>query len=125
MKPTQQQIVNAVARMSCLALFPNNPAAHKEIMRLLARMVATVQALDWLVVTMIDRVGEWKGTAQLRALMCTRFKPLDGEEGPFCQIDGFTPVDNENRFLEEHPRKQLKDPNHRSEFKSISQIKPS
>jgi hypothetical protein len=88
-------------------MFPTNPAAHAEIMRLLDRMVAKKEHLDWLVVTMIDRVGEWKGTAQLRGLLCTHFAPLDGVEMD-CTITGFTPADSESQSLIEHEdRKRL------------------
>jgi hypothetical protein len=71
-------------------------------MSILARMVPHEEALDWLVGAMIDRVGEWKGTAQLRALLCTRWAPADGIEGPTCEITGFTPSDNESQSLIEH-----------------------
>lgn len=112
MRPNDQQIIEAVTRLTCLAMFPTNPAAHKEIMRLIARMVPTVDALEWLIVTMIDRVGEWKGTAQLRGLLCTRFKPADGVEMD-CGLPGFTPADSESAMIEQHESyREIKDPDH-------------
>src|SRR5690348_14509423 len=98
---TQNEIVQAVARMTALSMFPNNPAAHKEIMRMLDRMVSTSEELEWLVATMIDRVGEWKGTAELRGVFCTRFRPKDGIER-WSTIPGFTPEDSESQTLLEH-----------------------
>ena len=69
-------------------------------------MVPTVQALDWLIDTMIDRVGEWKGTKQLRGLLCQKFRPLDDVEAD-CEIAGFTPDDNESRAIEEHEQRKI------------------
>ena len=119
MKPKPAEIAKAAARLTALSMFPTNPAAHGEIMRLMERMVPTAAALDWLVTTMIDRVGEWKGTAQLRGLLCTRFKPADGIEMD-CAIPGFTPADSETRELEGHERyRELKNPDHRGSLKRI------
>ena len=108
MKPTQQQIAAAVTRLTILSMFPNNPAAHSEVMRLLARMVPTVEALDWLIDTMIDRVGEWRGTVELRGILCTHYKPLDGIEA-YSTIGGFTPSDSESQSLSEHEERTRAD----------------
>lgn len=114
MKPSSQQIMEAAARLTALAMYPTNPAAHAEIMRLLQRMVPHAQALDWLVTTMIDRVGEWKGTAELRGLLCTRFKPADGVEA-YCSLAGFTPADSESQTLLEHEdRERIETSEHRA-----------
>lgn len=107
MKPTEKEIMEAAARLTCLGMYPTNPAAHKETMRLLQRMVPTKRDLDWLIDAMIDRVGEWRGTAQLRALLSTHCKPADGIEGPTCQISGFTPADSETAHLDEMEQLKL------------------
>jgi len=78
MKPTKQQIVRAVKRLGALAMFPASDDAQEEIMRVLERLVGTQEQLDWLVLAMIDRVGKWEGTRQLREVFCSQFQAADG-----------------------------------------------
>lgn len=90
---------DAVQSMTALRYFPTNAAAHTEIGWLLMRMVVDQQQLEWLVEAMIDRVGEWPGTKELRAIFCTRFKPLDGIE-EWSTLRGFSAIDSERAVLE-------------------------
>lgn len=106
MKPTKLDISRAVERMSLLRFFPGSEGAQAEIMRLLERLVSTKPQLDWLVTTMIDRVGEWKGPTELRGVLCSRFTPADGIEMDCRDTFGFRPVDFEERSLLGH--EQLK-----------------
>lgn len=101
MKPTKNDIIQAVRRMHALAMFPNDQHAREEIMRIIERMVGTKEQLDWLVSSMIDRVGEWKGPREMRGIFCTRFKPLDGIES-YASAAGFTPADSESLCLVAH-----------------------
>jgi hypothetical protein len=96
MKPTQEQIVGAVSRWHVLKYFPSGEHAQAEIMRVLERLVGTVEQLNWLVRTVIDHVGEWPGTKELRGIFCHTFKPHDGVEG-YSSIPGFTPEDSESQ----------------------------
>jgi len=98
-KPTREQIEAAVESFGALLYFPADAGARLVIMRLLAAICGHVEGLQWLVATMLNRVGEWKGPAQLRALYATRYKPLDGIEGEACQLAGFTPADSEAAYL--------------------------
>jgi len=107
MKPTRQDFENAVAAMTILRFFPSEPIARAMIMDLLSRMVSTKQQLEWLVRVMVDKVGEWRGPAELRALLCTRFRPADGIEGPACTISGYTPADNEAAYITEAAERYL------------------
>lgn len=91
----KRRIAAAVEKLGALRYFPPAEGAHRAVMELLYRMVETPDQLDWLVVTMIDRVGEWKGTAELRGVYCTRFKPLDGVEGVCGETPGFTATELE------------------------------
>lgn len=97
-KPNSEELNHAVQRMSVLAFFPAGQAAGVEIVRILASMCATYEQLDWLVSTMIDRVGEWKGPKEMRGLFCTRYRPADGIEAE-CSIAGFTAADGEQRSI--------------------------
>ena len=80
------EAAEACSQLEALEFFPcNSPGAKDAIVSLLVRMVATPEQLDWLVRTMIDRVGKWRGTAELRGVFCLRFPPLDlvpGEVSP-------------------------------------------
>ncbi len=51
-------------------------------MDLLERMVPTPEDLFWLRDAMIDRIGEWRGSVELRGVLSHRCKPLDGITAP-------------------------------------------
>ncbi len=89
-----KRVIEAVERLSCLSMFPSADGARTEIMRLIDRMVSTPEQLEWLVRTMVDQVGEWKGPRELRAVLCTRFKPADGI-GADSELPGFRAADIE------------------------------
>lgn len=91
MKPTQEQIISATATLSILQFYPSDPAAREQIMVLLTRLATTKERLDWLVETMINRVGVWRGPVELRGVYCSRFKPADGVSGDCAETPGFTP----------------------------------
>lgn len=112
MKPTTNEIMLAVRRLSALAFFPADPYAQESIMSDLQAYVATSEALSWLISTAMARMEKWSGPAGLRSLYCTRFKPADGIEGGDCAITGFTPADNESRPSIAAPeRRMLPGPN--------------
>jgi hypothetical protein len=39
--------------------------------------------------------------AELRGLLCTRYDAADGIDQPYCTIPGFTPAEQEARYLEQ------------------------
>lgn len=100
MRPTTEEITKSVERLGALKFFPADPAARVVVMDLLRRMCGEKEHLTWLIYVLINHVGEWPGPAQMRALYATRFKPADGDEGPYCTIAGFTPVEAEAKFYE-------------------------
>ena len=91
----------ANARLKMLSFYPPDPEAQAAVMELLARMCPHREALDWLVSTMIDKVGTWKGPTELRGVLCWRYPPADGIEA-ICTIAGFTPADGERLSIERH-----------------------
>lgn len=101
------KIVKAVASFGCLQFFPSDAAAREEIMRLLERMVWDPQQLDWLVRVMIDRVGKWHGTVELRGVFCSRFAPKDGIEANCAETPYFCPAEMEMRAICEHNEAKL------------------
>lgn len=108
MKPTKAQIAEAVAVMGALKYFPAEATVRLVVMQLLQSMCDRNDRLDWLVKTLINHVGEWPGTAQLRALYATQWHPADGDEGPHCTIAGFTPYDAERARIEVEGREYQK-----------------
>lgn len=97
MRPTVQEILIAVRRLSVIPYFPSDEYAREAIMVDLQAFVHDVDALSWLVPTAIAHLHSWQGCAALRALHNTRYKPADGIEGGSSSIKGFTPEDNEGR----------------------------
>lgn len=91
----------ALSALAMLKYWPSDPATRAEIGGLLARMVPHREALQWLVRVMVDRIGEWPGPAELRALLCTRYRPADGIERD-CSIPGYRPQDYEAQAIERH-----------------------
>jgi hypothetical protein len=95
-------IKKAVAEFGMLRYFPSDPVVQAGVMALLERMVRTPEQLAWLVRTMIDEVGEWQGTKELRGVFCTRFAPADGVEADCAAGSRFSPEALEGRSAEEH-----------------------
>jgi hypothetical protein len=101
MKPTEAQIFDAAESFEAMKFFPaGSTAAKRVVMELLDGMVATEAQLKWLMDAQTNRVGEWHGPAQLRALFNTQFRSADGIEGQACEVTGFTPADCERDFFE-------------------------
>lgn len=91
----KQRISQAVEDLGSLKFFPPAAGAKHGVMELLYRMVETPAQLNWLVRTMVDRVGQWHGTLEVRGVYCTRFKPKDGIEATCSMSMGFTPEELE------------------------------
>lgn len=100
-KFTMDDLDMAIANLSMLKFFPTDAATRAAIRVFLARICLDAEALDWLVSTMVNRIGEWPGPMELRGVLCTRFRPADGIEAD-CSIKGFRPVDAEERQIERH-----------------------
>ncbi len=101
MKFTKADLEKANARLMMCPFYPTDPMAQAAVMDLLRRMCPSKEALEWLVTTVVNRVGKWPGPAELRGLLCWKFPPADREEG-VCSIPGFTWMDGEERTLNEH-----------------------
>lgn len=103
------QIARAVDELSILRYFPPEPAQRAGIMALMERFIppGNSDQLEWLVWTMIDRVGEWHGPVELRGVFCTRYRPADGIEANCMVSPGFTPEEMESRAAPPDKRAQL------------------
>lgn len=105
MKFTTQKLEKAVAKLSMCRFFPPDEMARAAIEQLLARICPDQEALTWLVDEFVNHIGEWRGPVELRAILCTRYKPSDGIEADSLLL-GYTPRDGETRTLDRH--QQLK-----------------
>ena len=93
-KFTNADLEAANTRFQMLSYYPPSPSAQAAVMELLAKMCPHKEALEWLVDTMLNRVGTWKGPMELRGVLCWKFKPADGEEVN-SSLAGFTAEDGE------------------------------
>lgn len=107
MPPTEQDLQNAVEVLGALRFFPSDSGSRIGIKHVLRSMVGEEKQLDWLINTMLNQVGEWRGTVDLRGIYCTRFKPAEGLEAT-TSTAGFSQDDLEaessTKHLEQAPR---------------------
>lgn len=109
----KSDIAATVRVWSCLKFFPTDPAAQKAIMELVSELlnpaleVPIEMQLGWLKRTMLNQVGVWHGPVELRGVFCTKFAPGDGWDADCSETAGFTPVDLERRYIEEHQERKL------------------
>lgn len=95
-----REISRAISRLTCLKFFPQEAQARAALMELLDRMVESPTQLEWLVMTLIDRVGTYDGPDQIRAVFCTRFRPKDGIEANLKE--GHPLYKSEEQLLDEY-----------------------
>ena len=103
----EHAIKKAVGEFGMLKYFPSDATSKAGVMELLERMATTPEQVAWLVRTMIDQVGEWKGPKELRGVFCTRFNPADGVDVDCLETPGFTPDALEGRGHAEHEYAKL------------------
>ena len=60
--------------------FPGDDDARLGIIEQVGEMCSTEEQVEWLVKRMPKLYGEWPGVAEMRALLCTKWKPKDGFE---------------------------------------------
>lgn len=107
MQITEQNLNDANGQLKMLSYYPTDAETQAAIMRLLAKICPHVEALEWLVNTFVDRIGKWHGPAELRAVLCWKYRPSDGVELDSA-LAGFRPLDGEALSIERHnERRQL------------------
>ena len=97
---TIQEAGAAVTRLALLKHFPGEAPARAELARMLQRMVATQEQLEWLIRAAINNCEDWPGPKELRGMFCQRYAPADGIEA-WSTVPGFTPSDSEARHANE------------------------
>jgi len=104
MRPTIEQVLKAVETMGApgmVKFFPCDALSRELIADELYCMMPSEEALKWLVSTIVRTVGEWQSLKEIRALLGTRYTPLDAARfpTPHCSIPGFTPDGSEQLYL--------------------------
>jgi hypothetical protein len=58
--------------------FPSDSGARLGIAKQIASMASNVQEVNWLVARVPQLFVDWPGMREVRAVFCSRFRPLDG-----------------------------------------------
>ncbi len=98
MQFSRADLERANLRLAMCSFYPSDPGVQGAIMALLAQICPSLEALNWLTDTMVNRIGTWKGPAELRGILCWRYRPADGIEAD-SSSSGFTPADGEALWL--------------------------
>jgi hypothetical protein len=99
MQIQKNDLVKAVGRLSLLKYEKSQAMVEAALMEFLALICPSREALDWLVAELVNKIGEWPGTADVRGLLCTMYKPADGIHVD-CKIPGYRWQDFEDRAIE-------------------------
>jgi hypothetical protein len=99
-KLTDQDLIDAVEDLGMIAFFPQE--SKGAVMRELRKMCPNRESLLWTVSTVVAKCDKWPGIAEIRGLLCTRYDAADGIDQPYCTIPGFTPGEQEAKYLERH-----------------------
>lgn len=77
---TFEEIAPIVNELAIMKYFPGDVDARIGVAKQLACICATADQASWLVTRALALYAEWPGIHELRALYCSRFRPLDGIE---------------------------------------------
>src|SRR5438552_3384694 len=79
-----EDIADIVGELTSLKFFPGDAAGRLAVMKLIAKMAANQDQVEWLVNRTLQLFDEWRGPRTLRMVFFKK-KPLDG-----IDICGFT-----------------------------------
>lgn len=99
----QKAILGAVIELANIPFAPQEPAQQKALMRQIAAFADRPDALRWTIDMAVARWTRWLGTAELRGIYCSHYRPADGIEGDCVETAGLTANDNEGA----QPERQL------------------
>jgi hypothetical protein len=133
-KFTRKDIEIAINRLKLMKFFPGDPGAQASLGELLARICPSLEALEWLTRTLLDRVPEWPGAHEVRGVLCTKYDAADGIDA-YCSIPGFRAADFEAQAYDRHqaiksggwqlPDEALRRLAQGCEMKQLSERKPN
>ncbi len=80
-KFNQADLDKAIGKLRLLRMNPlSDPGVASALMEELAAMCPDKEALEWLASRAIKVYRDWQGVLELRALLCSRYRPADGVE---------------------------------------------
>lgn len=87
----------SIGKLAILKFFPADDVARAEILKLICEMTTTNEQIDWLVNRARSLWNEWEGPRELRAIMCSKFRPADGIEvySQLAQFAGGIPAEKQ------------------------------
>ena len=73
-----EKTLDQLGGLTLLKFFPADPGARLELAKLVSRMAANEDQVDWLVNRVLALCNEWPGPLVLRQVFCSKFRPADG-----------------------------------------------
>jgi hypothetical protein len=99
-RPTKAQFERVAATIAAMKFYPGSaPGVRLEVLDLLGALVTTAEDLESFRLVLRDRVPEWPGLGELRAIYCTLRKPRTGPQ-VVSGTPGFTGADLEADYRE-------------------------
>lgn len=97
---SRNELEAAVARLHDCQFYPGESATlDADLLQTLSSMVGTSAQLKWLIDTYVRQVGRWTNLHELRGIYCNRYRPADGIEAECSETPGFTPDEQEMRYI--------------------------
>jgi hypothetical protein len=69
-----------IAKLTLMKFFPQEKQARAALVEMVCSMAGDNERIEWLVRRALVLFNEWPGPKELRALLCSRWKPADGVE---------------------------------------------
>jgi hypothetical protein len=74
------RVLELLGGLTLLNFFPSDVGSRLELAKLVGRMAASEDQVEWLVHRTLGLCNEWPGPLVLRQIFCARFRPQDGIE---------------------------------------------
>ena len=77
---TNGALAKAMGRLMAMPFFPTDQLVKLAVADDLNAIAATDEQLEWLIRRVTALFSQWPGLSEIRAVYCSRFKPVDGVE---------------------------------------------
>lgn len=103
-----------VSELCLMKFFPAERGARTALVRMICEMAESEEQIRWLVTRALTLYDAWPGPKEMRALFCSKFKPLDGINAyseVFADRDGIPSEKlQEHHQIEGSKRKEIAGP---------------
>jgi hypothetical protein len=99
MRFDRNDLATAADKLKTIPYYPTDAGAQAAICEFLAKICPHRAALLWVVDRLCESARAWPGLAEVRGLLCWKFRPADGIEAD-CSVPGFGPEDGERISIE-------------------------